>query len=251
MMWASTCQGGRGNQRLPLRAFYSKIPKMAKAFPCRGLRHIYRTWFWFGAGSSLTSEEVQDHGQAGSLTEEQLHSGSLPGQALLTLGDFAPHSQSSALTLHILFSPDFVESMLSHRKGAAFLPHISQGMLGAYQELCIDITGCANMWGEYWDELLCVVRMCVWAHRFLVSSLPAVSHSLSRHSCCQVLPLTSSTDSEVKAGMLQTGGSPCVAEPSGSPCWAGQAGKNSMEERGSNSYPGPLPRPRSLHFIIC
>ncbi|NP_796091.2 deleted in lung and esophageal cancer protein 1 homolog isoform 1 [Mus musculus] len=52
---------------------------------------------------------------------------------------------------------DFVESMLSHRKGAAFLPHISQGMLGAYQELCIDITGCANMWGEYWDELLCVV----------------------------------------------------------------------------------------------
>ncbi|XP_052042966.1 deleted in lung and esophageal cancer protein 1 [Apodemus sylvaticus] len=52
---------------------------------------------------------------------------------------------------------DFVESMLSHRKGAAFLPHISQGMLGAYQQLSIDITGCANMWGEYWDELLCMV----------------------------------------------------------------------------------------------
>ncbi|XP_076773714.1 deleted in lung and esophageal cancer protein 1 isoform X1 [Arvicanthis niloticus] len=52
---------------------------------------------------------------------------------------------------------DFVESMLSHRKGAAFLPHISQGMLGAYQQLSIDITGCANMWGEYWDELFCMV----------------------------------------------------------------------------------------------
>ena len=72
---------------------------------------------------------------------------------------------SPVLTLRILSSSDFVESMLSHRKGAAFLPHISQGMLGAYQELCIDITGCANMWVEYWDELLCVVRTCVRAHR--------------------------------------------------------------------------------------
>ncbi|XP_031199862.1 deleted in lung and esophageal cancer protein 1 isoform X2 [Mastomys coucha] len=52
---------------------------------------------------------------------------------------------------------DFVESLLSHRKGAAFFPHVSQGMLGAYQQLSIDITGCANMWGEYWDELHFVV----------------------------------------------------------------------------------------------
>ncbi|XP_062970663.1 deleted in lung and esophageal cancer protein 1 [Cynocephalus volans] len=52
---------------------------------------------------------------------------------------------------------DFVESMLSHGKGAAFFPHISQGMLGAYQQLSIDITGCANMWGEYWDSLICTV----------------------------------------------------------------------------------------------
>ncbi|XP_041533320.1 deleted in lung and esophageal cancer protein 1 [Microtus oregoni] len=52
---------------------------------------------------------------------------------------------------------DFMASMLSHRKGAAFFPHISQGMLGAYQQLSIDITGCANMWGEYWDDLLCMV----------------------------------------------------------------------------------------------
>ncbi|KAL1782479.1 deleted in lung and esophageal cancer protein 1 [Sigmodon hispidus] len=52
---------------------------------------------------------------------------------------------------------DFMESILSHRKGAAFFPHISQGMLGAYQQLSIVITGCANMWGEYWDDLLCMV----------------------------------------------------------------------------------------------
>lgn len=85
-------------------------------------------------------------------------------QWLPTPGDLAPHSQSRALTLHILSSPDFVESLLSHRKGAAFFPHISQGKLGAYQQLSINITGCANMWGEYWDELLCTVRICVHGH---------------------------------------------------------------------------------------
>uniref|UniRef100_A0A8C2MWT3 Deleted in lung and esophageal cancer 1 n=1 Tax=Cricetulus griseus TaxID=10029 RepID=A0A8C2MWT3_CRIGR len=52
---------------------------------------------------------------------------------------------------------DFMENILSHRKGAAFFPHISQGMLGAHQQLNINITGCANMWGEYWDDLLCTV----------------------------------------------------------------------------------------------
>lgn len=51
-----------------------------------------------------------------------------------------------------------MESMLSHGKGAAFFPHISQGMLGARQQLRINITGCANMWGEYWDNLICTVR---------------------------------------------------------------------------------------------
>ncbi|XP_040335728.1 deleted in lung and esophageal cancer protein 1 isoform X1 [Herpailurus yagouaroundi] len=52
---------------------------------------------------------------------------------------------------------NFMESLLSHGKGAAFFPHISQGMLGAHQQLRIDITGYANMWGEYWDDLICTV----------------------------------------------------------------------------------------------
>ncbi|XP_062038702.1 deleted in lung and esophageal cancer protein 1 [Lepus europaeus] len=52
---------------------------------------------------------------------------------------------------------DFMESMLAHGKGAAFFPDISQGMLGTYQQLSIDLTGCANMWGEYWDRLICRV----------------------------------------------------------------------------------------------
>ncbi|XP_027963022.1 deleted in lung and esophageal cancer protein 1 isoform X1 [Eumetopias jubatus] len=52
---------------------------------------------------------------------------------------------------------NFMESMLSHGKGAAFFPHISQGVLGARQQLSIDVTGYADMWGEYWDNLICTV----------------------------------------------------------------------------------------------
>ncbi|XP_060036598.1 deleted in lung and esophageal cancer protein 1 isoform X1 [Erinaceus europaeus] len=51
----------------------------------------------------------------------------------------------------------FMENMLSYGKGAAFFPHVAQGLLGAHQQLRINITGCANMWGEYWDKLICTV----------------------------------------------------------------------------------------------
>ncbi|XP_027987871.2 deleted in lung and esophageal cancer protein 1 [Eptesicus fuscus] len=52
---------------------------------------------------------------------------------------------------------EFMENMLSHGKGASFFPHVSQGTLDAHQQLRIDITACANMWGEYWDSLICKV----------------------------------------------------------------------------------------------
>ncbi|XP_023575563.1 deleted in lung and esophageal cancer protein 1 isoform X2 [Octodon degus] len=52
---------------------------------------------------------------------------------------------------------DFMENMLSHGKGVAFFARISQGTLKAHQKLIIELTGCANMWGEYWDSLICVV----------------------------------------------------------------------------------------------
>lgn len=65
-------------------------------------------------------------------------------------------------TPFLVVPPDFMENILSHGKGAAFFPHISQGMLGPYQQLHVNITGCANMWGEYWDKLICTVRACWW-----------------------------------------------------------------------------------------
>ncbi|KAG8521540.1 Deleted in lung and esophageal cancer protein 1 [Galemys pyrenaicus] len=48
-----------------------------------------------------------------------------------------------------------MDSVLSHGKGAAFFPQVPQGTLGGHQQLCVDVTGCANMWGEYWDNLIC------------------------------------------------------------------------------------------------
>ncbi|XP_049622406.1 deleted in lung and esophageal cancer protein 1 [Suncus etruscus] len=54
-------------------------------------------------------------------------------------------------------SLDFMEAMLSHGKGVAFFPHTSHGVLGAHQQLSIHLTACANMWGEYWDNLTCTV----------------------------------------------------------------------------------------------
>lgn len=119
--------------------------------------------------------------------------------------------------------------MLSHRKGAAFFPHISQGMLGAYQQLSIDITACANMWGEYWDELLCMVRIWVWAHRSL-SPLGQLWASASPGAaaawCC---PLTSATASAVKAEMLQMGESPLCNSAFWISMCTGQARKDSTE----------------------
>lgn len=53
-----------------------------------------------------------------------------------------------------------MENMLSHGKGVAFFLHLPQGTLGAHQQLRVDITGCANMWGEYRDNLVCTVRAC-------------------------------------------------------------------------------------------
>lgn len=59
-----------------------------------------------------------------------------------------------------------MESMLSHGKGAAFFSNTSQGVLGPYQQLDITLTGCANMWGEYWDSLICTVRLPWASHTF-------------------------------------------------------------------------------------
>ncbi|NWH79910.1 DLEC1 protein, partial [Piaya cayana] len=52
---------------------------------------------------------------------------------------------------------DFAAALLSHGKGAAFHIQPATGTLKAFQKLIVEITAYNNMWGEYWDALLCKV----------------------------------------------------------------------------------------------
>ncbi|XP_057411803.1 deleted in lung and esophageal cancer protein 1 isoform X2 [Balaenoptera acutorostrata] len=84
---------------------------------------------------------------------------------------------------------EFMESMLSHGKGAAFFPHLSQGVLGAHQKLGIDLTACANMWGEYWDSLICTVGdlpPAVIPVHMVVVGCPISSHRTARYTTDQI-----------------------------------------------------------------
>ncbi|XP_059966372.1 deleted in lung and esophageal cancer protein 1 isoform X3 [Mesoplodon densirostris] len=84
---------------------------------------------------------------------------------------------------------EFMERMLSHGKGAAFFPHLSQGMLGAHQQLGIDLTACANMWGEYWDSLICTVGdlpPAVIPVHMAVVGCPISSHRTAHYTTDQI-----------------------------------------------------------------
>uniref|UniRef100_A0A8B9IRW2 DLEC1 cilia and flagella associated protein n=1 Tax=Amazona collaria TaxID=241587 RepID=A0A8B9IRW2_9PSIT len=52
---------------------------------------------------------------------------------------------------------EFAAALLSHGKGVAFHIQPSTGTLKAFQQLIIEITAYNNMWGEYWDDLVCKV----------------------------------------------------------------------------------------------
>ncbi|XP_074140641.1 deleted in lung and esophageal cancer protein 1 [Sminthopsis crassicaudata] len=76
------------------------------------------------------------------------------------LPDVPPAMRHTARTMKHLARRellDSIDTLLSHGKGAAFFPHISRGMLEAFQKLTIDILACSNMWGDYHDQLICKV----------------------------------------------------------------------------------------------
>ncbi|XP_043546785.1 deleted in lung and esophageal cancer protein 1 isoform X1 [Chiloscyllium plagiosum] len=52
---------------------------------------------------------------------------------------------------------EFEDVLLCHRKGAAFVVQPKTGTLEPYQQLTIEITAFANMWGDYSDYLICRV----------------------------------------------------------------------------------------------
>ncbi|XP_051872087.1 deleted in lung and esophageal cancer protein 1, partial [Pristis pectinata] len=53
--------------------------------------------------------------------------------------------------------PKFADALLSHKKGAALVVQPMTGTLEPYQQLVIEITAYANMWGDYRDHLICRV----------------------------------------------------------------------------------------------
>ncbi|NWU92194.1 DLEC1 protein, partial [Upupa epops] len=52
---------------------------------------------------------------------------------------------------------EFAAAVLSHGKGVAFHVEPSTGTLKAFQQLIVEVTAYNNMWGEYRDDLVCVV----------------------------------------------------------------------------------------------
>ncbi|NXX58053.1 DLEC1 protein, partial [Scopus umbretta] len=52
---------------------------------------------------------------------------------------------------------EFAAAVLSHGKGVAFHIQPSTGTLKAFQQLIVEITAYNNMWGEYQDDLVCMV----------------------------------------------------------------------------------------------
>ncbi|KAM5157372.1 deleted in lung and esophageal cancer protein 1 [Mantella aurantiaca] len=47
--------------------------------------------------------------------------------------------------------------ILSDGKGAAFIAQPSSGILGPFQQISIDVTAYNSMWGEYSDQLICMI----------------------------------------------------------------------------------------------
>ncbi|NXO50455.1 DLEC1 protein, partial [Aramus guarauna] len=84
-----------------------------------------------------------------SLTSEQ---GSCPSSSyqVKRRGPVTKHAARRARS-------EFAAAVLSHGKGVAFHIQPSTGTLQAFQQLTIEITAYNNMWGEYWDDLVCKV----------------------------------------------------------------------------------------------
>ncbi|XP_069771028.1 deleted in lung and esophageal cancer protein 1 isoform X2 [Narcine bancroftii] len=52
---------------------------------------------------------------------------------------------------------EFADALLNHKKGAAFVVQPATGTLEPFQQLVIEITAYANMWGAYSDHLICKI----------------------------------------------------------------------------------------------
>ena len=56
-------------------------------------------------------------------------------------------------------SLDYCLAVLADGKGAAFVPTPSAGQIGPFEQIVIEVTAFMDMWGEYNDNLLCMVSL--------------------------------------------------------------------------------------------
>ncbi|KAJ3611636.1 hypothetical protein NHX12_021651 [Muraenolepis orangiensis] len=68
-----------------------------------------------------------------------------------------PHFPSQVKKMEEKAHQEFVEALLSHEKGAAFLVRPGNGMLAPFDKRVVEVTAYSNMWGEYRDHLVCKV----------------------------------------------------------------------------------------------
>ena len=82
--------------------------------------------------------------------------------------------------------------MLSQGKGTSFVPVPAVGVLSAFTEDVIEISGYSDMWGQYTDKLICkVCVVCTIHHNVFITlllgskpiSLLAIQTAISRVKC--------------------------------------------------------------------
>ncbi|XP_041824653.1 deleted in lung and esophageal cancer protein 1 [Melanotaenia boesemani] len=67
---------------------------------------------------------------------------------------FRPLHSAQAKKMEAKAHEGFVNSLLAHGKGAAFLVLPDSGLLGAFETQTVDVTAYTDMWGDYRDNLI-------------------------------------------------------------------------------------------------
>ena len=81
--------------------------------------------------------------------------------------------------LRIQLISDLCSAMLSQGKGTSFVPVPAVGVLSAFTEDVIEISGYSDMWGQYTDKLICKVYLVCAIHQNVFITLLLRSKPIS------------------------------------------------------------------------
>lgn len=66
---------------------------------------------------------------------------------------------SDCTIIQCLLSPDYVQHLLTNNLGAVLTVTPSTGRLGPFNEVKLVVSGYADMWGQYSDDIVCQVQV--------------------------------------------------------------------------------------------